>query len=134
MMKAYISISFGKRKLLDDEVETMQHVLNAYGIEAFVFVDRFQFDSSQEKEMMQQAFADIDSSDMLIAEVSYKAIGIGTEAGYAKARNKPVIYTRNINAGHSTTLAGLSDFQIFYTDTPDLSNKLEEVLKKMISA
>ena len=38
---------------------------------------------------------DIDNSDILIAEVSEKAIGVGIEVGYAKAKGKPIIYIKN---------------------------------------
>jgi 2'-deoxynucleoside 5'-phosphate N-hydrolase len=133
-MKAYISVSYSKRKFLDKELKALKDVLHAFEIEPFIFVDQYQFGSNQEKEMMRQAFADIDSSEILIAEVSDKAIGIGIEAGYAKAKNKTIIYCRNINAGHSTTVSGLSDFQIIYADTEDLSCKLRDILKKIAKA
>jgi 2'-deoxynucleoside 5'-phosphate N-hydrolase len=40
--------------------------------------------------MMRQAFAAIDKNDLLIAETTDKAIGIGIEVGYAKAKGKPI--------------------------------------------
>lgn len=94
----------------------------------FVFVDQYRFDPSQEREMMSQALADIDRSDLLIAETSDKGIGIGIETGYAKAKGKPVIYVRQAEAEHSTTVSGISDHQIIYSDDRDLGNKLLAVL------
>ena len=96
-----------------------------------MFVDHYKFDPTQERQMMNQALADIDSCDMLIAETSHKGIGIGVEAGYAKAKNKPIVYLRHENAEHSTTVSGISDFQIIYTDTSDLKNKLKDAVSKL---
>ena len=81
--------------------------------------------------MMQQAMADIDKCDLFVAEVSDKAIGIGVEAGYAKAKGKPVIYIRGKQAEHSTTVAGISDFQIIYGDLADLQKQLSSALKQI---
>lgn len=84
--------------------------------------------------MMQQAMLDIDHSDLLIAETSDKAIGIGIEVGYAKAKGKPVIYLRQRSADHSTTTAGISDFQVIYDDMADLVERLQKVLHKLSAA
>lgn len=132
-MKAYISISYNKRQELNDELQSIIQALKELQIKQFVFVDNFKFSSDQEKEMMQQAIASIDDCDLLIAETSDKGIGIGVEAGYAKAKGKPVIYMRNRNAEHSTTVAGISDFQIIYDDIKNLREQLTVVLSRVIN-
>jgi nucleoside 2-deoxyribosyltransferase len=106
--------------------------LKEFHIKPFVFVDNFKFSSDQEKEMMAQALLSIDDCDLLIAETSEKAIGIGIEVGYAKAKGKPVIYIRNRNAEHSTTVSGISDSQIIYHDIKDLREQLTIVLSRCI--
>jgi len=133
MKKAYLSIGFQNRQLMSEEIETIKQVLSGFNISLFVFVDTYRFTPAQEKEMMQQAFADIDSADLLIAEVSEKAIGVGIEIGYAVAKQKPVIYLRNSRAEHSTTAAGAASNTISYTDTEDLTRKLKVVLPDFIS-
>lgn len=130
-MTAYISVSFNKRDLLDPELDALIRVLNDFGIVPFIFVDHYQFNPAQERIMMQQAMNDIDKCAMLIAETSDKAIGIGIEAGYAKAKGKPVIYLRGSTAGHSTTLSGISDFQIVYTDVSDLERQFREIIPRI---
>jgi nucleoside 2-deoxyribosyltransferase len=132
-MKAYISISYNKRQELIDELQSIIETLKKFHINPFVFVDNFKFSSEQEKEMMQQAILSIDDCDLLIAETSDKAIGIGIEVGYAKAKGKPVIYMRNKDAEHSTTVSGISDFQIIYDDIKDLREKLTIVLSRIIN-
>ncbi|MBO9681861.1 MAG: nucleoside 2-deoxyribosyltransferase [Flavisolibacter sp.] len=128
-MTAYISVSFRKKEVLSKELTAITDALNGFNIQAFVFVDNYAFSPAQEKQMMQQAMHDIDRCDLLIAETSDKGIGIGIEVGYAKAKNKPVIYVRHNTAEHSTTVLGISDFQIVYVDADDLKKQLFGVLK-----
>ena len=129
-MKAYISVSFNRRQALDKELKAIKAVLAKLGVDPFVFVDNYNFDRTQEQKMMKQATADIDKCDILIAETSDKAIGIGIEVGYAKAKMKPVIYLRHKTADHSTTVSGISDFQIIYENIPDLQEQLENTIVK----
>jgi nucleoside 2-deoxyribosyltransferase len=131
-MTAYIAISYSKRNALADELTAIKEVLVASGITAFVFAEQFQFDPAQEKEMMQEAMQKIDAADLLIAETSDKAIGIGIEAGYAKAKEKPVVYLRNKKADHSTTLSGISDQQVIYENSIDLKEQLQMIFKQVM--
>lgn len=128
-MTAYIAVSFRERKLVEREVAAIESTLKNVAIDPFVFVDRYHFDPAHEKAMMQQAMDDLDRCDLLIAEVSDKGIGIGIEVGYAKAKNKPVIYIRNNSAKHSTTVSGISDYQIIYQDVDDLKAQLQRTLE-----
>jgi len=132
MMQAYISIGFSKRQLLKAELEVITKTLSQIKVDSFVFVDKYKFDATQEQQMMKQVFSDINKSDLLIAETSDKGIGIGIEVGYAKAKGKPVIYLRHINAEHSTTTSGTSDYQIIYNDTINLQQQLMDVLKRIL--
>lgn len=128
-MTAYIAISYEGRQRLSAELETICAALKDVGIDPFVFVDHYTFHATEEKAMMAQAMNEIDRCEILLAVASEKAIGIGIEAGYAKGKGKPVIYIRDTAAPHSTTLSGLSDHQIIFSDYPDLSLKLKQVLQ-----
>jgi len=132
-MKAYISVSFRNRRSVDKELTAIAGTLNEHDIASFIFVDNYKFEATHEQQMMQQAMNDIDKCDILIAETSDKAIGIGVEAGYAKAKGKTIIYVRQINAEHSTTVSGISDFQIVYDNTSDLKRQLVVVTKKILA-
>jgi nucleoside 2-deoxyribosyltransferase len=128
MKTAYLSISFQNRQNVYPETEAIKQVLARFGINLFVFVDSYHFSAGQEKQMMQQAFTDIDSADLLVAEVSEKAIGVGIEIGYAIAKQKPVIYLRKAISGHSTTAAGSANHVIIYETPQDLAEKLTILL------
>lgn len=130
-MKAYISVSFSNRKFVEKEIASIVDTLNDFKISSCVFVDNYKFDLTQERQMMAQAMADIDNCDILIAETSDKGIGIGIEVGYAKAKSKTVIYLRNKDKEHSTTISGISDFQIIYMDTNDLKKQLADTVVKI---
>ncbi|HEV8284602.1 MAG TPA: nucleoside 2-deoxyribosyltransferase [Chitinophagaceae bacterium] len=132
-MTAYISLSYSKRMRMDKELNAIISTLKEFKIVPFTFVDNYKFDLTREREMMQQAMVDINNCDLLIAETSDKGIGIGIEVGYAKAKDKPVIYIRQKDAEHSTTVSGISDFQIVYTDINDLQNQLSNTINKIIS-
>jgi nucleoside 2-deoxyribosyltransferase len=132
-MKAYISVSFNKKTKLKRELAVIRETLNSFKINSFVFVEEYNFTKDQEKEMMQTAMKTIDDCDLLIAEVSDKAVGIGVEAGYAKAKGKTMIYVRNSEAEHSTTISGISDFSILYNDVNDIRIKLSLILSEIIT-
>ena len=132
-MQAYIAVSYSKRKSLDAELEAISSTLYQSGIMSFVFVDTYTFDIQQEQEMMAQAFADIDKCDLMIAETSGKAIGVGIEVGYAKAKGKPIVYTRQEMAEHSTTVSGASDFQVIYANVNDLKEQLRKVVEIILA-
>lgn len=132
IMTAYIAISFSRRKFMDKEMAAITDTLKEFKIAPFVFVDTYKFDLTQEHQMMQQAMAHLDHCDILLAETSEKGIGIGIEAGYAKAKGKPVIYLRQQDAAHSSTVSGISDFQVIYLDTSDLRKKLAAILGDLV--
>lgn len=130
MRRAYLAISLDHRPHLESVIQTLQSCLQKISIELFVFVDHYHFDSNDEVKMMETAMLEIDRSDLLIAEVSVKAIGVGLEAGYAAAKNKPVWYLRNQNAPHSSTVSGIATERIFYLNEQDLADQLAGILQK----
>lgn len=130
MGRAYLAVSLRYRPHLESVIQTLQTCLKKYSIELFVFVDHYHFSSNEEEKMMQTAMMEIDRSDILIAEVSVKAIVVGLEAGYAAAKNKPVWYLRNSTSSHSSTVSGIACERIFYQNEQDLSNQLSDIIQK----
>jgi nucleoside 2-deoxyribosyltransferase len=128
-MQAYIAISIRNRHLLEATLQSVSEVLRSFNINPFIFIDHYHFTAAQENEMMMEAFKRIDESDLFIAELTQKAIGVGVEAGYAVAKEKPLIYLRQQDAEHSTTIAGISTQQIFYKTIGDLKSDLTAYLE-----
>lgn len=130
MLRAYLAISLNHRPDLASIIETLRSELKKYSIDLFIFVDHYHFSACEEKVMIQTAFSEIDRSDILIAEVSTKAIGVGLEVGYAVAKNKSVWYLRNSSAPHSTTVSGAAHEHILYRDEQDLIEQLTDLIGK----
>lgn len=130
MRRAYLAISLDHRLHLESIIETLRSELKKYSIDLFIFVDHYHFSAHEEKVMMQTAFSEIDRSDMLIAEVSTKARGVGLEVGYAIAKNKPVWYIRKSSAPHSSTVSGAAQEHILYQDEQDLIEQLGHLIAK----
>ena len=132
MKRAYLAISYSKRKLFDTEINSLKELFVKNNLELLVFVDRYNFNPNQEKEMMRTAFFEIDNINFLIAELTTKSIGVGIEIGYAKANKKPIVYLYKKGSEYSTTAAGSSDFIIEYKNEVDLSESMEKLLKQLI--
>jgi len=131
MRKGYLAISYSNRKLFDNEVEGLKNLFKKHDMELLVFVDKYNFKSNQEKEMMETAFNEIDNSDFLIAELTTKSIGVGIEIGYAFAKKMPIIYLRKKDAEYSTTASGSSTYIVEYKNEFDLNESMEKLLNQL---
>lgn len=129
---AFISMSFSQTYLIKTVVERLKAVLSTYAISVNIFVDDYTFDASEEDIMMKVSCDDIAKCDFLIAEVSNKAIGVGVEVGYAAGLGKPIIYMRQRNAEHSTTVSGISTYNIIYDSLDDMEHKLEAIIPDLL--
>ncbi|WP_420553078.1 nucleoside 2-deoxyribosyltransferase [Tenacibaculum aiptasiae] len=131
MKKGYLAISYSNRKLFDKEVKNLIELCFINNIELLSFVDKYNFKENEEKEMMKTAFNEIDKSDFLIAELTTKSIGVGIEIGYAKAKEKPIIYLRKKGSEYSTTASGSSTHNIEYENENNLIEQMKNVLKQI---
>ena len=131
MRRGYLAISYSNRKLFDKEVESLKKLFEKSNMELLVFVDKYNFKSNQEKEMMETAFNEINNSDFLIAELTTKSIGVGIEIGYAFAKEMPTIYLRKKNAEYSTTASGSSTYIVEYENELDLCDSMEKLLTEL---
>ncbi|GAB5491885.1 MAG: hypothetical protein Phog2KO_21000 [Phototrophicaceae bacterium] len=128
---AFISVSYKNRQNVDNAIKKIISVLDDFGIKVNVFVDNYTFQQNEEDEMMKASCRDIAQSDFVIAEASHKAVGLGVEVGYAVGLGKPVIYLRQENSEHSTTVAGISTYKIIYKTADDMDKQLREILQEI---
>lgn len=126
--QVYFGISLSRRKFFDDEIKAVSRCLEAYGLGIHVFVDNHVYNDTQEKQMMADAFEEIQNSDFVIVELSHKAIGVGVEVGYARACNKRIVYLKKSEAAYSTTVGGCSDLIIEYDSEEELEHKLDQFM------
>ncbi len=126
---AFISVSFEHRGEFKEEIKAIKKALQAFNLKPICFVEDYKHKNPSPKKLMADALKAIRKSSILIAEVSYKEIGIGIEVGYAKALNIPIIYLRKQNAPISTTVKGVCDKIIIYKNIQDLKTKLKDALE-----
>lgn len=128
--RAYLAFSFSNRDKLNTEIAYLVKRAKLIGVEVFVFVNQYNFKKNQEIIMMETAFKELDKSDLLLAELTKKSIGVGIEIGYASAKKKPIIYFRKKGSEYSTTAAGSSDFVLEYEDKIELVEKVLNIISK----
>ncbi|NME72244.1 nucleoside 2-deoxyribosyltransferase [Flammeovirga aprica] len=127
MKKAYLGISFSNRKKFEEEVKALEIGLLEQNYELFVFVDQYHFQPHEEKAMMEVAFKEIESSDLFIAELTTKAIGVGIEVGYAFAKEIPIVYLRQKGSEYSTTAGGCAEVILEYENAEHLKQSIADL-------
>lgn len=75
-------------------------------------------------QLMKKTFEIIDSSDLLLIELSEKGVGLGIEAGYARAKGKPIIIIAKQDVDISAALQGISREIHFYNNEEELKQLL----------
>lgn len=126
---AFVSVSFAYRHALSDALAAISEACVASGLRAHIFVNAYSFAPEQTRAMMDQTATDIRAAQVLIAEVTYKAIGVGIEVGYAAALGIPVIYVRHTAAEPSTTVGGIADHTVIYGSAESLRRRLSILLR-----
>ncbi len=77
--------------------------------------------------LMQKTFEQISNSDLVIIDISEKGVGLGIEAGYAHAKQKPIKVIAQKNSDISATLKGISSSVYFYTSQKQLKVILQQL-------
>jgi len=124
MPTIFLSISYDAREALAPEIEAIADTISQAGYVPKVFINYYQFTPGGEKKMMQQSYDDIAACHIFIAEVSDKAIGVGIEAGIARALGKPIIYLLKKGHPYSKTVGGIADHYIVYDSIEQLRGEL----------
>ncbi|HLC32317.1 MAG TPA: nucleoside 2-deoxyribosyltransferase [Candidatus Nanoarchaeia archaeon] len=123
-MNAYLAIKFSGEKNRN-LIEEICSALQKAKINTTVMVrdyEQWGKKSFSLQELMKLTFSCIDKANILIVELSEKGVGLGIEAGYAHARNKPIIVIAKTGSDISKTLQGIAQEIIFYNNPADLVN------------
>lgn len=126
-IKVFIAYSFENKKEFISFNKSLKGFLEENGFISYSFVFDFNGEIKNNKDLMDKALKKIDESKIVIAELSYKRVGIGVEVGYAKAKGKKIIYIHQKGSDVSTTVDGVSDVRIDYKNIDDLFLKLKEI-------
>lgn len=124
-MKIFLSIKYYPDHRNRDLVEEITQALQPHRVICIARDTeewgKKKFDSA---ELMRRTFAEIESSDIVVVELSEKGVGVGIEAGYARAKGKPIITVARRGSDVSETLKGISRDVFIYQDTSELEKLL----------
>jgi nucleoside 2-deoxyribosyltransferase len=127
-MKAFLSIKYRGDNRNRQDIEQIIAILERVGLKVFCFVrdaENWGEKRFEPPEMMKLTFAQIDESDILIADVADWPIGVGVEAGYAFARGIPVVCICPEDKKLADTVAGIAKYVFKYKSYDDLYLKLK---------
>jgi nucleoside 2-deoxyribosyltransferase len=124
-MKAYLAIKFHENYKNRDLIEQISNSLEIAGFKSTIMVrdyekwGKIQFAPI---ELMELTFKLIDEINLLVVEFSEKGTGLGIEAGYAYANNKPIIVIAQYSSEISLTLIGIAKEIHFYENPKEISH------------
>ena len=123
-MKAYISIKYRADNSNKDCIEEISSALERNGFETACIardVEKWGEVELGPHELMQRAFAEIDSSNLLVVDLTEKGVGLGIEAGYAYAKQIPIVVIARKGSDISATLQGISRKLFLYDEFKELN-------------
>lgn len=133
-MRVYFAVKYHEDMSNRLHIESVLSVLEKAGLDTVCFVrDTEKWGAcciKEAHELMSLAFNAINDSDVIIVDASEKGIGLGIEAGYAYARNIPIITIVRSGVDVSTTLCGISAHVLQYKDMNDLAQQIGEIMSK----
>ncbi len=131
MKKAYLGIKFysdhSNKPLIDSTAILLEKC--GYSVTCITRdLEKWGQEFFSPKDLMKETFKIIESSDVVIIELSEKGVGLGIEAGYAHSSGIPIVTIAN-NKEISTTLIGISNSHYVYKNEDDLFDFLQSTLK-----
>jgi len=141
-IKAYFGIKFYEDNRNRDEINSITNSLRNDGIETVCIardIEKWGAVTLSSQELMRIAFEAIDDSDFVILEMSEKGVGLGIEAGYCIAKEKPLVILIKEGLDLSNTMQGIASVVIQYNQAEEIrmsaNNKaLHQILTPLSSA
>lgn len=130
-MKIYFAIKYHEDNKNRELIESISDILDQYGHNSICIakdIEKWGENSYDPRELMQISFTVIDKADLVLIEFSEKGVGLGIEAGYAKATNKPIIVICKSGSDVSDTLKGIAKEILFYEKLSDLKPALKRLI------
>ena len=115
-MRAYISIKYRADNSNRDCIEKISSALEQNGFETVCItrdIEKWGQIELSPQELMQRTFTEIDSSHLIVIDLTEKGVGLGIEAGYAYAKGIPIAVIAKKGSDISATLQGISAETVF---------------------
>ena len=121
--RAYFGIKFHEDYRNRNEIDSITAALQDDQIQTVCIardVEKWGDVTLSSHELMRITFEEIAKSDFVVLEMSEKGVGLGIEAGYAVARNKPLVILIKEGIELSNTMQGIADIVIQYSQPDEI--------------
>ncbi|MCE2394854.1 nucleoside 2-deoxyribosyltransferase [Candidatus Poribacteria bacterium] len=129
-MRAYISIKYRADHSNGDCIEKIASALEQNGFETVCItrdIEKWGQIELSPQELMQRTFTEIDSSHLIVVDLTEKGVGLGIEAGYAYAKGIPIAVIAKKGSDISATLQGISQKLFLYDEFEDLTHFFKDI-------
>lgn len=122
-MKAYFGIKYYEdcsNRLIIEQICT---ILESHGYDTSCIIrdmEKWGSVKFHPDVLMNATFKEIDSSNLVVVEISEKGVGLGIEAGYAYAKGIPVVGIAKKGSDISNTMLGILSQVIMYEKLGDI--------------
>ncbi|MGJ5199638.1 hypothetical protein [Bradyrhizobium sp. HKCCYLRH1030] len=130
-MQIYLAIKYYPDTSNRVLIEMIYRAVEASGFRCFCIareVERWGKVQLDAHELMRHTFAVLSTSNAVLVEVSEKGVGIGIEAGFAAAKEIPVIAIARTGIQFPNTLMGIAGKSFNYRAEFDLAEQLKELV------
>lgn len=123
-MQIYLAIKFHSDNQNRPLIEAISSHFSSQGHSVICAVRDFEKWGAkifEPQELLFKAFKAIESSDVVLIEATEKGMGVGIEAGFAFARNIPIVTAAKHGSDISINLRSLSSKVISYSDIREIT-------------
>lgn len=129
-MKVFISIKYREDNSNKDCIEKISSALERNGFETVCItrdIEKWGQIQLSPLELMKKTFAEVDSSQLIVVDLTEKGVGLGIEAGYAHAKEIPIVVIARSGSDISTTLQGIARKLFFYDEFEDFASFFKDM-------
>ncbi len=122
-MKIYLAIKFHPNNQNQPLIEEISEQLSKLGHSTVCAVRDFENWGKQQfepRDLLLKAFKAIEDSDLVLVEATEKGMGVGIEAGFAFAKNIPIVTVAKPDSDISINLRSLSRKVIRYSHVREI--------------
>lgn len=128
-MRIYFAIKYHADNSNRGLIEAITDILSKYNHDSVCIakdIENWGGKSFSPAELMKISFDEIEKADLVLIEFSEKGVGLGIEAGYAYASNKPIVVLSKTDEV-STTLRGIAHRIYRYKNLENLDEYIKNL-------
>jgi nucleoside 2-deoxyribosyltransferase len=134
-MKVFISIKYHSDSANHERIDALINLARHHGMQpvcipANIILNGFPLTDAHE--LMRRTFMELRDSNLMIVDLTEKGVGVGIEAGYARARGIPIATIAAADSEISETLAGISDRVFYYENWEALDGFMCQLEKEFV--